>query len=369
MNISAPFIRRPVATTLLTIAVTLAGMLAYNLLPVAPLPQVEFPTISVSANLPGASPETMATSVATPLERMFSRIAGVTEMTSSSSLGSTSITLQFELNRDVNAAARDVQAAINAARSQLPANLPNNPSYRKVNPSDSPIMMLSLTSDLYTKQQMYDYAATILQQKLSQVQGVGQVFIGGGSAPAVRVDLNPTILNQLKIGLEDVRAVLGSANANRPKGQVSDQHRTWSIASTDQLFTADEYKSLVITYRNGAPVRLSDVAEVTDSFEDIRTFGISNGRPAVNVLIFRQPDANMIATVDRIYALLPQLDAQIPTEISLEVAMDRTGTIRASLHDVQFTLVLSVILVIVVVFVFLRDLRATFIPSVAVPVS
>ena len=369
MNISAPFIRRPVATTLLTVAVTLAGMLAYNLLPVAPLPQVEFPTISVSANLPGASPETMATAVATPLERMFSRIAGVTEMTSSSSLGSTSITLQFELTRDVNAAARDVQAAINAARGQLPANLPNNPSYRKVNPSDSPIMMLSLTSELYTKQQMYDYAATILQQKLAQVQGVGQVFIGGGSAPAVRVDLNPTILNQLKIGLEDVRAVLGTANANRPKGQLSDANRTWSISTTDQLFTAEEYKPLIITYRNGAPVRLMDVAEVTDSFEDIRTFGISNGRPAVNVLVFRQPDANMIATVDRIYALLPQLDAQIPTEIELEVAMDRTGTIRASLHDVQFTLVLSVVLVIVVVFVFLRDLRATFIPSVAVPVS
>ncbi len=369
MNVSAIFIRRPVATTLLTIAVTLAGMLSYNMLPVAPLPQVEFPTISVSASLPGASPETMATSVATPLERMFSRIAGVTEMTSSSSLGSTSITLQFELNRDVNAAARDVQAAINAARSQLPANLPNNPSYRKVNPSDSPIMMLSMTSDLYSKQQMYDFAATILQQKLAQVQGVGQVYIGGGSAPAVRVDLNPTTLNQFKISLEDVRAALNSANANRPKGQVSDSQRTWYINATDQLFKAEDYQRLIIAFRNGAPVRLMDVADVTDSVEDIRTFGISNGKPAINVLLFRQPDANMIATVDRIYELLPQLDAQIPTEIDLQVAMDRTGTIRASLHDVQVTLVLSVILVILVVYAFLRDLRATFIPSVAVPVS
>ena len=369
MSLSTPFIRRPVGTTLLTAAITLAGALGYMLLPVSPLPQVDFPTIQVSANLPGASPETMASAVATPLERQFGRIAGITEMSSASSLGSTSITMQFELDRDINAAARDVQAAINAARGQLPANLPNNPSYRKVNPADAPIMMLSLTSDTYTKPQMYDAASTILQQKLSQVPGVGQVTVGGGSPPAVRVDVNPTRLNQIGIGFDELRLALNTANANRPKGQVSSDGLTWAISATDQLLTAKEYEPLLIAYKNGAAVRLRDIATVTDSVEDIRAFGIADGKPSVNVMIFRQPGANIISTVDRIHELIPQLDAQIPAGINLQVAMDRTRTIRASLHDVQFTLVISVILVILVVFVFLRDVRTTLIPSVAVPVS
>ena len=369
MSLSTPFIHRPVGTTLLVVAITLAGGLGYGLLPVSPLPQVDFPTIQVSANLPGASPETMASAVATPLERQFGRIAGIAEMTSSSSLGSTSITMQFDLDRDINAAARDVQAAINSARGQLPANLPNNPSYRKVNPADSPIMILALTSPIHTKRQMYDAAATILQQRLAQVPGVGQVSVGGGSPPAVRVDLNPTVLNHFGIGLEDIRATLGAANANRPKGQISDESQSWSITATDQLLTAPEYESLIVSYRKGAAIRLKDIATVTDSVEDIRTFGLFNGQPAITVVVSRQPGANIIATVDHIRSLLPQLDAQIPAAMELKVAMDRTGTIRASLYEIQFTLLISVALVILVVFVFLRDLRATFIPSVAVPVS
>ena len=369
MSLSTPFIQRPVGTTLLTIAITLAGALSYTMLPVSPLPQVDFPTIQVSANLPGASPETMASAVATPLERQFGRIAGVTEMTSASSLGSTSITMQFDLDRNINAAARDVQAAINAARGQLPANLPNNPSYRKVNPADAPIMILAVTSETYTKPRMYDVAATILQQKLAQVQGVGQVMVGGGSAPAVRVDINPTILNHFGIGLEDVRIALGAANANRPKGSISDATRTWSLMATDQLFTAREYAPLIVKYRNGAPVRLQDIGTVTDSVQDIRAFGMANGKPSILLIIFRQPGANIIGTVDRIRALLPQLEAQIPADMNLHISLDRTATIRASLEDVQFTLVLSVGLVILVVFLFLRDWRATLIPSVAVPVS
>jgi multidrug efflux pump len=369
MSLSTPFIDRPVATTLLTFAITLAGGLSYGLLPVSSLPQVDFPSISVSAALPGASPDTMASAVATPLERQFGRIAGITEMTSASSLGSTSITMQFDLDRDINAAARDVQAAINAARGQLPANLPNNPSYRKVNPADSPIMILALTSDSHTRAHLYDAASTILMQRLSQVKGVGQVVVGGGSPPAVRVDLNPTVLNHFGLGLEDVRLALGAANANRPKGQIADEDRSWTLASTDQLFVAKEYEPLIVAYRNGAPIRLADIATVTDSVEDIRAYGLWNGKPAVQVVIFRQPGANIIDTVDRITALLPQLDAQIPAAMELEVASDRTATIRASLHDVQFTLLISVGLVILVVFVFLRDLRSTLIPSVAVPVS
>ena len=377
MSLSSPFVHKPVGTTLLTVAIVLAGTIGYFMLPVSPLPQIDFPTISVSANLPGASPETMASAVATPLERQFGRIAGITEMTSASSLGTTSITMQFDLDRDINAAARDVQAAINAARGQLPANLPNNPSYRKVNPADAPIMMLALTSDTYTKAQMYDAASTILQQRLSQVPGVGQVSVGGGSAPAVRVDLNPTVLNHYGIALEDVRLALGSANANRPKGSISDEQRTWAITATDQLMTAAEFESLMVVYRNGAPVRLRDVATVTDSVQDIRAYGLSddkrdgqpNGKPAITIIIFRQPGGNMIDTVDRIIALLPQLDAQIPADMHLSIAMDRTATIRASLHDVQFTLLISIALVILVVFLFLRDFRATLIPAVAVPVS
>ncbi|MBS0261763.1 MAG: efflux RND transporter permease subunit, partial [Planctomycetes bacterium] len=369
MSLSSPFIDRPVGTTLLTVAITLAGILGYGFLPVSSLPQIDFPTISVSASLPGASPETMASAVATPLERQFGRIAGVTEMSSMSTLGSTSITLQFDLDRNIDAASRDVQAAINAARGQLPGNLPNNPSYRKVNPADSPILMLALTSDNYSRAQMYDAAATILQQRLSQVPGVGQVFIGGGANPGVRVDLNPTILNHMGVSLEDVRAALNVANANRPKGQIADADRTWTIAATDQLFAAAEYEKLIVAWRNGAPIRLGDVATVTDSVEDIKAYGIANGRPAITVMVFRQPGANIVATVDRIRELLPQLDAQIPAEMELEILTDRTTTIRASLHDVEFTLLLSVGLVILVVFLFLRDARATFIPSVAVPVS
>jgi multidrug efflux pump len=351
------------------VAIMLAGALGYGLLPVSPLPQVDFPTIQVSASLPGASPETMASAVATPLERQFGRIAGITEMSSASSLGNTQITMQFDLDRDINAAARDVQAAINAARGQLPTNLPNNPSYKKVNPADSPILMLALTSDTYTKAQMYDAASTILQQKLSQVRGVGQVMVGGGAAPAVRIDVNPTILHHLGVGLEDVRQVLAVANANRPKGQVADLHHTWSVEATDQLMTAAEYEPLLVAWRNGAPIRLKDVADVTDSVEDIRAFGLADGKPSINLIIYRQPGANIIDTVDRIRDLMPQLEAQIPADIDLSVVMDRTATIRGSLHDVQFTLIISVLLVILVVFVFLRDVRATFIPSVAVPVS
>ncbi len=369
MSLSSPFIHRPVATTLLTVAIALAGAIAFQFLPVSPLPQVEFPTISVSAGLPGASPETMASSVATPLERQFGRIAGVTEMTSASSLGSTSITLQFDLSRNIDAAARDVQAAINAARGQLPANLPNNPRYRKVNPADAPIMLLCLTSDLYDRAKMYDIASTVLQQKLAQVNGVGQVYVGGGALPAVRVDVNPTLLQNNGIGMENVRAVLASANVNLPKGQVADEMRAWSIGATDQLMKADEYKPLIIRYRAGAAVRLSDVANVTDSVEDVRTAGLSNGKPAIIMIVFRQPGANIIETVDGIRAVLPQLQASIPPAIKLNVVIDATRTIRASVRDVEITLLISISLVILVVFLFLRNVRSTFIPSVAVPVS
>jgi multidrug efflux pump len=369
MSISAPFIHRPVATTLLTVAIALAGAIAFKFLPVSPLPQVEFPTISVGAGLPGASPDTMASSVATPLERQFGRIAGVTEMTSTSGLGSTSITIQFDLNRNIDAAARDVQAAINAARGQLPANLPSNPSYRKVNPADAPILILALTSDVVERARMYDIASSILQQKLAQVQGVGQVFVGGGALPAVRVDVNPTALYNNGLGLEDVRTALAAANTNRPKGQVGDSHRAWSISTTDQLLKASEYRPLIIHYNNGAAVHLADIATVTDSVEDIRTGGLSNGKPAVLLVIFRQPGANIIETNDRVRALMPQLQAEIPPTINLFVAIDATRTIRASVRDVEITLVISIALVILVVFIFLRNVRSTFIPSIAVPVS
>jgi multidrug efflux pump len=369
VSISAPFINRPIATTLLTVAIALAGGLAYKFLPVSPLPQVEFPTISVNAGLPGASPETMASSVATPLERQFGRIAGITEMTSSSSLGSTNVTLQFDLNRDINAAARDVQAAINAARGQLPANLPNNPSYRKVNPSDAPIMLLSLTSELVEKPRMYDVASSILQQKLAQLEGVGQVTVGGGALPAVRVDLNPTQLSGYGIGLEDVRTALSNANANKPKGELSNLNHSWSLSTTDQLHKAAEYQSLIVSYKNGAAVRLGDLGRVTDSVEDVRAGGLANGKPAILLIIFRQPGANIIDTVDRIRAVLPQLQASISPAIHLEVVVDSTRTIRSSVRDVELTLILSIGLVILVVFIFLRDVRSTLIPSVAVPVS
>jgi len=351
------------------VALGLAGAVAYLFLPVSSLPTVDFPTIQVSAALPGASPETMASSVATPLERQFGRIAGVTEMTSTSFLGSTTIVLQFDLNRNIDGAARDVQAAINAARSQLPANLPSNPFYRKVNPADSPILLLSLTSDLVDRARMYDIASSVLQQKLSQVKGVGQVLIGGGALPAVRVDVNPTALNHYGLDLEDLRAVLRSANANSPKGEVADSKQVWRLSTTDQLMKAAEYQPLVIAYRNGGAVRLSDIATVTDSVEDIRTGGLANGKPAVLIIIFRQPGANIIETVDRVRALLPGLRAAMPPTIALSVVWNSTTTIRASVHDVQLTLLTSIALVILVVFAFLRSVRSTIIPSVAVPIS
>ena len=369
MNISAPFIQRPVGTSLLTIAVALVGAVAFRFLPVAALPTVDFPTIQVSATLPGASPETMATSVAAPLERQFGRIAGVTEMTSQSYLGSTSITLQFDLSRNIDGAARDVQAAINAARGYLPIALPSNPTYRKVNPADAPIFILSLTSDTMSRGQMYDAASSILQQKLSQVQGVGQVIVGGGSLPAVRVDLNPMALNKYGIGLEDVRRILSSTNVNRPKGQMTDGVRTWEIRTNDQIYKAVDYMPLITMYRAGAALQLSDVAKVEDSVEDLRATGLFNGKTAVLLIIFRQPGKNIIETVDHIREQMPQLEASIPRAISLAVVLDRTPTIRASLHDVERTLMISVTLVILVVFAFLRNVRATIIPSVAVPVS
>jgi len=369
MSLSSPFIRRPVATTLLTIAVALAGAVAFNFLPVSPLPQVDFPTISIAASLPGASPEIMASSVATPLERQFGRIAGITEMTSSSFLGTTSITLQFDLNRDINGAARDVQAAINAARSYLPSNLPSNPTYRKVNPADAPIMILALTSDVYDRGKLYDAASTIMSQKLSQIQGVGQVTVGGSSLPAVRVELNPVQLNSYGLGVQDVQKMLSAQNANLPKGQISNGETTADIAANDQLLLADYYKPLIVGYHNGAAIKLSDIADVQDSVENIRAAGFVNGKPAVLLIIFRQPGANIIDTVDRIYAELPSLKASIPAAINFTVVLDRTTTIRASVKDVELTLSLSVALVILVVFVFLRNVRATIIPSVAVPVS
>src|SRR6516162_4558992 len=369
MSISEPFIRRPIATTLLTIAIALAGAVAFRFLPVSPLPQVDFPTIAVGANLPGASAETMASSVATPLERQFSRIASVSEMTSSSTLGQTSVTLQFDLNRDINAAARDVEAAINAARGYLPTNLPNNPTYRKANPADAPIFMLVLTSNVLSKSQMYDAASSILAQKLSQVNGVGQVVVGGGASPGVRIELNPTALNKYGIGLEQVRGVLSAANANTPKGHFSDGQRVWEVGANDQLFKAIDYEPLIITYKNGSAVRISDVGTAIDASEDVRNSGYANARPSVLLIISRQPNANIIDTVDRIRAELPQLKAAIPQAIDMRVAMDQTVTIRASVRNVEETLIISVLLVILVVFVFLRSLRSTFIPSVAVPVS
>ena len=369
MSISEVFIRKPVATTLLTLALALAGAIAFRLLPVAPLPQVEFPTIQVQAALPGASPETMASSVATPLERQFGRIAGLTELTSTSYLGATSIVLQFDLNRNIDAAARDVQAAINAAAGQLPTTLPSKPTYKKVNPADAPIMILALTSSAVRPGMMYDAADSILEQKLSQIDGVGQVTVGGSALPGVRVELNPTQMTNLGVGLEDVRSVLATANANRPKGELANDTNTWGISTTDQLLKAEDYQPLIVRYNNGAAVQLSDIAWVRDSVENVRTAGMVDGKPAVLVIIFRQPGANIIDTVDRIYAALPELHASIPAAIDLTVVLDRTTTIRASVHDVEFTMLISIALVIMVVFLFLRNLRATLIPGVVVPLS
>jgi multidrug efflux pump len=369
MSPSAIFIRRPVATTLLTLGIALAGILALRLLPVSPLPQVDNPTISVSVGLPGASPETMAATVATPLERALGRIAGVTEMTSSSSLGSTNITLQFDLNRNIDGAARDVQAALDAALSLLPSGLPSNPTYRKVNPADAPVMILSMTSDTLDQGQMYDAASTILAQTLAQVDGVGQVMVGGSSLPAVRVELNPTALNRYGIPTSAVRIAIATTNANRPKGILDGDTRHWQIAANDQASKAVDYRPIIVAYRNGAAVRLADVATVDDSVQDLRNAGLSDGRPAVLLLIRRQPGANVIETVDRVKALLPVLQASIPQSINLQVASDSTTTIRASLREVERTLLISISLVIMVVFVFLRRWRAATIPAVAVPVS
>ena len=369
MSISAPFIKRPIGTSLLAAALLLSGILAFNFLPVAPLPRVDFPVIGVGAGLPGADPQTMASAVATPLERQFGRIAGVNQMTSSSSLGTTGITLQFDLNRNIDAAARDVQAAINAARSQLPANLPSNPSYRKANPADAPVLILALTSDTMTVPQMYDAADSILAQKLAQVDGVGQVFVGGAAQPAVRAEVNPTLLNKLGVGLDNVRNALNAANANRPKGSVSGNSRTYEFDDTDQLFTADQYRPLIVAYNKGAAVRLGDVGEVLDSVSDRRNIGLANGKPSVLIIVFRQPGANIIDTVDRVRALMPFLRSSISPAIELSIAMDRTVTVRASVKDIETTLIISVILVILVVFAFLRTVRATIIPSIAVPLS
>ena len=369
MSLSSPFIQRPVATTLLTIGIALAGIFAFFKLPVSPLPQVDFPTISITAQMPGASPETMATTVATPLERHLGIISDVSEMTSSSTVGQTRITLQFGLNRNIDGAARDVQAAIVAARVDLPASLRTNPTYRKVNPADAPILILSMTSDTKTRGQMYDYASTNLMPALSQLEGVGQVTISGSALPAVRVELNPLSLFKYGIGLEDVRAALASANAHSPKGAIDDGDRHYQVYTNDQISTAKDYGPLVIAYRNGAPVRLPDIAQITDDVENIRNAGLANGKPAVLVIIYRQPGGNIIDTVDAVYAALPQLRASIPSDIELDVPMDRTTTIRTSLHDVEVTLVIAIGLVILVVYLFLRDARATLIPSVAVPVS
>ena len=369
MNISAPFIRRPVATTLLTVGITLVGAIAFNVLPVSPLPQVDFPTISVSGSLPGASPAITASSIAAPLERQFSHIAGVTEMTSSSGLGSTSITLQFDLSRDIDGAARDVEAAINAARTYLPANMPANPTYRKVNPADAPILILGLTSDKYDKPTLYDEASSVIAQRLSQIAGVGQVTVGGGSGPSVRVEVNPTLLNSHGLTIQNVQSVLSQQNAHEPAGQLSDGTVTADIVTNDQMRHADQYKTLIVGYRNGAAVRLSDVADVSEGQSNIRNAGYLNGVPSITVLIFRQPGANIIDTVDRVRAELPSIEASIPQGINTTVVLDRTTTIRASVSDVERTLILSVVLVILVVFVFLRNWRATLIPTVAVPAS
>ena len=369
MNIPAVFINRPVATTLLTLGVALSGMLAFILLPVSPLPQVDFPTISVQASLPGASPETMASTVATPLERSLGVIAGVTELTSSSSLGNARITLQFDLSRDIDGAARDVQAAINAASTLLPTGMPSKPTYRKVNPADAPIMILSLTSATLSRPQMYDAASTILAQKISQIDGVGQVSVGGAALPAVRVELDPPALNRMGIGVETVRAAIAATNANRPKGAVEDNTNHWQILADDQAKVAADYLPLIVAYSNGTAVRLRDVATVVDSSQDLRNDGLANGKSAVVLTINRQPNANIIETVDRVRALLPEMHASIPAAIDLNVAMDRSPTIRSSLHEVERTLVISVALVVMVVFLFLRNARAALIPSVVVPVS
>jgi multidrug efflux pump len=369
MSISSPFIKRPVATTLLTVAVTLIGAVSYTQLPASPLPQIDFPTISVFASLPGASPEVMAASVATPLEKQFTRIAGVTEMTSRSTVGSANVTLQFDLSRDINSAARDVQAAINAAAGYMPANLPSNPRYRKINPADAPMISLSLTSEIVPRAQLYDIASSVFAQKLAQVEGVGQVNVGGSSLPAVRVELNPQPVSNYNVGLDQIASFLAGANANRPKGSIETPQVSIPLMVTDQLLEAKDYRNLIAVSRNGDPVRLSDLGRVTDSVEDVRNMGLANGKPAVLIQISRQPNANIIATVDRIKKLLPQFRATLPPTVSLGISTDRTITIRASVLDAQYNIIISILLVVLVVFIFLRNGWATLIPGVSVPVS
>ncbi len=369
MNLSAFFIRRPVATTLLTVAVALSGLVAFRVLPVSPLPQVDFPTIAVSASMPGASPETMAATVATPLERALGRIAGVTEITSTSTRGNTSVILQFDLSRDINGAAREVQSAISASRSMLPSALTNNPSYRKLNPADSPIMLLAVTSENYTRPQIYDVATTLLAQKIAQIEGVGDVTVGGGALPAVRVNVNPAQLGAYGVSLEDVRRTIAATNVNTPKGFVETADARWQVVANDQALKAQDYLPLVVTYRGNTPVMIGDVATVTDSVEDVRNAGMMNGKPAIIIVITRQPGANIIETVDRIKAQIPALQALMPKGMEMSAAIDRSVTIRSSLHEVERSLILSVVLVTLVVFLFLRDLRVTLIPAVVVPVS
>ncbi|SUB29728.1 multidrug efflux system subunit MdtC [Yersinia pseudotuberculosis] len=369
MKFFALFIQRPVATTLLTLAITLSGIIGFSLLPVSPLPQVDYPVIMVSASMPGADPETMASSVATPLERALGRIAGVNEMTSTSSLGSTRIILQFDLNRDINGAARDVQAALNAAQSLLPSGMPSRPTYRKMNPSDAPIMIMTLTSDTFSQGQLYDYASTKLAQKIAQTEGVSDVTVGGSSLPAVRVELNPSALFNQGVSLDAVRQAISAANVRRPQGSVDAAETHWQVQANDEIKTAEGYRPLIVHYNNGSPVRLQDVANVIDSVQDVRNAGMSAGQPAVLLVISREPGANIIATVDRIRAELPALRASIPASIQLNIAQDRSPTIRASLDEVERSLVIAVALVILVVFIFLRSGRATLIPAVAVPVS
>lgn len=367
MSLSSPFIYRPVATTLLAVGLAISGIVAFYFLPASALPQIDFPTIIVQAALPGASPEIMASSVATPLERQLGQIAGVTEMTSSSTLGNTRVIIQFDLSRNIDGAARDVQAAINAARSHLPKDLPNQPTYRKVNPADAPILILALTSDVYNVGQMYDAASTILQQKISQIDGVGNVIVGGSALPGVRVELNPTALNQYGISLEKVRQIIAQSNVSTPKGSFSNDKWTSDITANDQIFRAYQYRPLIIDYQNGSPVRLSDVAEVVDSVEDLRNAGLSKGKPAVVLVIFKQPSVNVIKTVDNVKATIPQLKGAIPAEINMNVVMDRTTTIRASLKDVELTLVIAVVLIVLVIYAFLKEVRAAVIPSLTIP--
>ncbi|MBN9264318.1 MAG: efflux RND transporter permease subunit, partial [Hyphomicrobium sp.] len=369
MNLSTPFVRRPVATTLISIGIAIAGILAFPRLPVAPLPQVDFPTILVQAQMPGASPETMASSVAGPLENRLGKIAAVSEMTSQSTLGNSRITLQFNIDRDIDGAARDVQAAINAARADLPASLRSNPTYRKVNPADFPIMVLSLTSSTLTQGQLYDSAANIVQQRLSQIQGIGNVDLGGSALPAVRIELQPSSLYKYGIGFEDVRAAVAAANARSPKGVIEEGSRRYQIEANDRASTSHDYRNLIIAYRNNAAVRLSDVARVTDSVEDIRNLGIADGRPAVIVLLYRQPNANIIETVARVREELPSIQASLPGDVDLTPMIDRTATIKASLAETEKALLLSILLVVLVVLVFLREPRAAMIPATVVPIS